>query len=408
VRAAYYAAARHRDIRQVSMQIGRGAPARWTESAGATGPRTRNAGDADRMGKSHGRLLIFRLIFDAPVRKHLKCTAASRNENGLFFPYSDEGSSRMNRGDLANLAAFIAVADQRSFRAAASRLDVTPSALSHSMRQLEERLGVRLLHRTTRSVSVTDAGQRLLDQIRPAIDQITGAIENAHEGRLHPSGRLRIYAMSHLAATAVVVPVWQRFMSTYPEVQLELRVGDDAADIVAKGFDAAIGPRDRAPADMIVVQVMGPMKISVVGAPAYFAQRKPPRTLEDLARHSCIQYRVGLNGPALAWPFRRNGKTLRVTVDGRLMVNDADMALRAAADGIGLALTPKSLADPLLRSGQLIEVLDQWSPSVDGICIYYPGHRQVPASLRAFIDLTRAIKRLEPPRTVLKNPFTNI
>jgi DNA-binding transcriptional LysR family regulator len=246
----------------------------------------------------------------------------------------------MNRGDLANLAAFIAVADQRSFRAAASRLDVTPSALSHSMRQLEERLGVRLLHRTTRSVSVTDAGQRLLDQIRPAIDQITGAIENAHEGRL--------------------------------------------------------------------VQVMGPMKISVVGAPAYFAQRKPPRTLEDLARHSCIQYRMGLNGPALAWPFTRNGKTLRVTVDGRLMVNDADMALRAATDGIGLALASQSLADPLLRSGQLIQVLDQWSPCVDGFCIYYPGHRQVPASLRAFIDLTRAMKRLEPPQTVLKNPFTNI
>ena len=172
----------------------------------------------------------------------------------------------MDRGNLADLTAFVAVADRLSFRAAASQLGVTPSALSHSMRQLEERLGVRLLHRTTRSVSLTDAGRRLLDRLRPAIDEIAGALEDLNQERQRPMGRLRIYAI-HLAGAAVVAPIWGRFLSTYPEVHLELAVGEAPIDIVAKGFDAGIGPRDRVPADMIVVRVMGPMKIAVVGAP---------------------------------------------------------------------------------------------------------------------------------------------
>ena len=162
----------------------------------------------------------------------------------------------MDRGELANLTAFVAVADRRSFRAAASQLGVTPSALSHSMRQLEERLGLRLLHRTTRSVSVTDAGLRLLEQLRPAIKQIAGALENLNEERQRPLGRLRIYA-ARFAAAAVVAPIWARFLSTYPEIHLELAVGEAPIDIVAKGFDAGIGPQNRAAADMIAVRVMG-------------------------------------------------------------------------------------------------------------------------------------------------------
>src|SRR5580704_3994850 len=158
----------------------------------------------------------------------------------------------MDRGDLANLTAFVAVADQRSFRAAASRLGVTPSALSHSMRQLEERLDVRLLNRTTRSVSLTDAGLRLIERLRPAIGEIAGALEDLNQERQRPLGRLRIYA-AYVAAPAVVAPIWHRFLSTYPEVHLELAVGDAPIDIVAKGFDAGIGPRDRASADMIAV-----------------------------------------------------------------------------------------------------------------------------------------------------------
>jgi DNA-binding transcriptional LysR family regulator len=310
----------------------------------------------------------------------------------------------MDRGDLANLTSFVAVADQRSFRGAASRLGVTPSALSHSMRQLEERLGVRLLHRTTRSVSVTDAGQRLLQQLRPAIDQIAGALENLNQERLRPSGRLRIYATHHLAAAAAVVPIWDRFLSTYPEVHLELHVGDAPIDIVAAGYDAGVGPQDRAAADMIAVRVTGPMRIALVGAPAYFARQRTPRTPDDLTRQSCIQYRLA-GGGTLVWQLVRSGKMRRVPVNGRVMVNDADLATRAAVDGLGIAYTPEALAEPFLRSGQLVRVLEEWSPSFEGFFIYYPGHRQVPASLRAFIDMLRAARGSASPRSSRKNPF---
>jgi DNA-binding transcriptional LysR family regulator len=297
----------------------------------------------------------------------------------------------MNRADLADLSAFVAVADHLSFRAAASQLGVTPSALSHSMRQLEERLGVRLLNRTTRSVSVTDAGLRLLERLRPAVGQIAGALEDLNQERQRPLGRLRIYAI-HLAAGAVIAPIWGRFLSTYPEVHLELALGEAPIDIVAKGFDAGIGPRDRVPADMIAVRVMGLMKIAVVGAPAYFARQRPPRTPDDLARHSCVQYRREADGNVLLWQFERNRKSRRISVDGRVMVNDADLAVRAAIDGLGIAYTLESLAQPFLRAGQLVRVLEDWSPSFEGLFLYYPGHRQVPAALRVLIDMMRAAR----------------
>jgi DNA-binding transcriptional LysR family regulator len=311
----------------------------------------------------------------------------------------------MDRGDLADLTAFVAVADRLSFRAAASQLGVTPSALSHSMRQLEERLGVRLLHRTTRSVSLTDAGRRLLDRLRPAIDQIAGALEDLNQERQRPLGRLRIYAI-HLAAAAVVAPIWARFLSAYPEVHLELAVGEATIDIVAKGFDAGIGPRDRAPADMIAVRMTGPMKIAVVGAPAYFAQRRPPRTPDDLVRHSCVQYRVAADGDVLEWTFERNRKSRRLSVGGPVMVNDLDLAVRAAVDGLGIAYTVEAVAEPFLRSGQLVRVLEDWSPSFEGLYLYYPGHRQVPATLRALIDMIRAGHGSAPARRSVQNPFT--
>jgi DNA-binding transcriptional LysR family regulator len=311
----------------------------------------------------------------------------------------------MDRAELANLTAFVAVADQRSFRAAASQLGVTPSALSHSMRQLEERLGVRLLHRTTRSVSVTDAGLRLLDRLRPAIEQIAGALENLNEERRRPMGRLRIYAM-HFGAAAVVAPIWGRFLSTYPEIHLELAIGERPIDIVAKGFDAGIGPQDRAAADMIAVRVMGPLKVAVVGAPSYFAKRRPPRTPDDLVRHTCVQYRRLADGDVFVWPFERDRKTRRIAVDGRVMVNASDFAVRAAVDGLGIAYTIEALAEPFLRSGQLVRVLEDWSPLIQGLFLYYPGHRQVPATLRALIDMIRTVRGSVPSRRSLQNPFT--
>lgn len=295
----------------------------------------------------------------------------------------------MQRRSLDDLAAFIEVADHRSFRVAAVRLGVTPSALSHAMRQLEERLGVRLLHRTTRSVSLTDAGMRLIERLRPAIDQVARALEDLDLERSRPFGRLRIY-LTHMSASAVIAPVWHRYLSTYPDIHLELQVGEQALDIVANGFDAGIGPQDRAAADMIVIRVMGPVKVAVVGAPSYFAQRSRPRTPEDLARHIGVQYRRGADGSMFDWQFERNGQSRKILVDGRVMVNAPDLALRAAVDGLGLAYTIEAQAEPFLRSGQLLRVLEDWSPAFEGLFLYYPGHRQVPASLRALIDMIRS------------------
>jgi DNA-binding transcriptional LysR family regulator len=311
----------------------------------------------------------------------------------------------MDRGDLASLTAFVAVADHLSFRAAASRLGVTASVLSHTMRQLEERLGLRLLHRTTRSVSLTDAGHRLLERLRPAVEQVASALEDLNQERSRPVGRLRIYALP-AAAAAVIVPVWQRFLSTYPEVHLELQLGEAPIDIVAKGFDAGIGPQDRVAADMIIVRVMGPMKLAAVGAPSYFARHQKPRTPDDLARHSCVQFRRGADGAVYEWTFERSGKSQKISVDGRVMVIDLDLAVRAAVDGVGIAYTIEAVAEPFLRSGQLVRVLEDWSPSFGGFFLYYPSHRQVPAALRALIDMIQTAGSSNSAKQLGENPFS--
>jgi DNA-binding transcriptional LysR family regulator len=310
----------------------------------------------------------------------------------------------MRRADLADLTAFVAVADNLSFRAAASHIGVTPSALSHTMRQLEERLGVRLLNRTTRSVALTDAGLRLLGRARPAVEQISRALDDLKGEQGHPFGRLRLH-VSHFAGMAVIAPVWARFLSTFPDVQLEVLADEALVDIVAKGFDAGISSKDLAAADMIAVRVMGPMRVTVVGAPAYFARRRPPRTPDDLARHSCVQYRLASDGAVFEWAFERDGKSRRMSVDGRVTVNDPDLAMRAAVDGLGIAYTVEALADPFLRSGQLVRVLEDWSPSFEGLFLYYPGHRQVPVALRALIDMLRTANGSAPVKGSLENPF---
>jgi DNA-binding transcriptional LysR family regulator len=325
-------------------------------------------------------------------------------ENPTSIALGIKWASTMRRSNLAELTAFIAVADHLSFRAAASRLDVTPSALSYTMRRLEDHLGIRLLHRTTRSVSLTDAGVRLLTQLRPAIDQIESALESLDKERERPFGRLRIYA-THLAAAAVIPPVWERFLSTYPDVHLELFLGEAAIDIVAEGFDAGIGLKDRVAADMIAVRVMGPLKVAVVDAPTYFARYRPPRMPDDLACHSCVQCRRPVDGVLFEWPFERGGKSRRITAEGRVMVNDPDMAIRAAVDGLGIAYTLESLAAPFLRSGQLVRVLEDWSPSFEGLFLYYPGRRQVPAALRALIDMIRSTRGSDRAECSLANPF---
>jgi DNA-binding transcriptional LysR family regulator len=295
----------------------------------------------------------------------------------------------MQRDGLADLTVFVTIADHLSFRLAAARLGLTPSAVSHSMRQLEERLAVRLLNRTTRSVSLTDAGVRLLERLRPAIDEIGNALDDLNHELSRPYGRLRLFA-THMAAVAVVAPVWRRFLSTYPDVQLEVDVGEATIDVVSRGFDAGIGPRDRAPSDMIAVRVTGPLQVAVVGASSYFAKRSPPRTPDDLARHHCIQYRPDPDGGLVEWPFERNGEAWTLPVHGRITVSNSELALRAAVDGLGIACTIEGQAEPFLRSGHLVRVLEDWSPAVEGLFLYYPGHRQVPAALRAFIDMIRS------------------
>jgi DNA-binding transcriptional LysR family regulator len=310
----------------------------------------------------------------------------------------------MRRGVLGDLTTFVAVADHLSFRAAAARLGVTPSALSHTMRELEARLGLRLLHRTTRSVSLTDAGRRLLERLRPHLDQIAGALEDLREERQRPFGRLKILA-THFVLATTIVPIWGRFLSTYPDVHLELCVADAAAvDIVAKGFDCGIAGRDYIPADMVAVRVSGPMEVAVVGASTYFARRRPPRTPDDLARHSCVQYRIG-DGTKFDWPFKRGGKLRRVAIDGQVMVNDPDLALRAAIDGLGIAYTPVALAAPYLRTGQLVRVLEECSPAFEGFFLFYPGRRQVPAAMRALIDMLQMARGPAPAGRALENPF---
>jgi DNA-binding transcriptional LysR family regulator len=248
----------------------------------------------------------------------------------------------MRRADIADLTAFVAVADHLSFRTAATTLGITPSALSHTMRHFEERLGLRLLNRTTRSVSLTDAGLRLFDRLRPAVEQISRGFDDLKGEQGHPFGRLRLY-VTHLAGAAVIAPLWERFLSAFADVQLEVHTAEAPADIVEKGFDAGIGPRDWAAADMIAVRVMGPIRVAVVGAPAYFARRSPPRTPDDLARHDCVQYRRAA-GAVFEWPFERNGQSQQLSLNGRIIVNNADLAVRAAVDGLGIAYTLASVA----------------------------------------------------------------
>ncbi|HEY3640339.1 MAG TPA: LysR family transcriptional regulator [Xanthobacteraceae bacterium] len=309
----------------------------------------------------------------------------------------------MQRAALPDLSTFLLVAEQLSFRGAAARLELTAPAVSHSIRQLEARLGARLFNRTTRSVSLTQAGLRLLDRLRPAFDQISGALEELNEEQKRPVGRLRIWA-SPVAATIVVMPIWQRYLSTYPEVQLEIWADFSQPDIVASGFDAGIGPKRWAASDMIGVRVAAPMKVAVVGAPTYFAGRRPPRTPDDLASHNCIQYRLGARGPLFKWQFEQNGKTRQIAVAGRLSVNTPELAIRAVLDGLGIAYLPEELAAPFLRTGQLIRVLEGCSASVESQFLFYHGHRQVPTTLRAFIDMVRAPKSITDRRSV-KNFF---
>ena len=306
----------------------------------------------------------------------------------------------MRGADLSDLSAFAAVAEHLSFRVAAEQLGLTPSALSHRMRQLEERVGVRLFHRTTRSVALTDAGRRLLERVSPAIEQISGAVDDLTREREKPMGKLRLHT-APIGLEMVMGPILRAFLDNHPDVELELSGPTPVSDIVEAGFDAGISLQEFVALDMTALRVVPNMRIAVVASPSYFANRPIPTVPNDLLQHNCIRYRVPIGGQLMNWTFTQErtsrpllAKTDVVPVTGNLIVGDINFAVRAAINGVGIAYTLESVTDFLVRAGHLVRVLEDWSPSLEGFYLYYPGNRQIPAALRALIDMIKVHSRM--------------
>jgi DNA-binding transcriptional LysR family regulator len=298
----------------------------------------------------------------------------------------------MPTAGFAETSALVAVLEQKSFTRAARELGLSPPRVSELVRNLEERLGVRLVERTTRSVSPTAAGERLLDRLRPVLDEYEAALESTNEFRSRPAGILRL-TVAPPAADFVLPDAVPRFLSLYPEISLDISVDSALADIVAGRFDAGIRPGERLARDMIAVRISNEMPIVVVAAPAYLARRGEPKTPRDLAAHDCIRIRLS-SGAFLPWRFRMKRRTLEVHVDGRLMVNDEKLAIRTAIEGEGLLQVPPEYVAPELASGRLVTILDDWAPPpVDGFFLYYPSRRQIRPALKAFVDFFRNAHR---------------
>lgn len=293
----------------------------------------------------------------------------------------------MQRADLADLAAFAAIARNGSFRRAALELGVSTSALSHALRGLETRMGVRLLHRTTRSVAATEAGAALLARIGPALDEIAAAVGAAGAFRETLGGVLRLNA-PRSACRFVLMPLVARYLARHPGVRVEVTADDALTDVVAAGFDAGIRFGEHLAGDMIAVPLGGPQRFALVGAPAYLAGRPTPEEPADLVEHRCIRQRFP-GGALYRWELEKDGRALAVSVDGPLIVNDQAMIVQAALAGLGLGLVfEDSVADPL-ASGRLVRLMPDWCPSFPGLFLYYAGRRQIPPPLQAFIDLVR-------------------
>jgi DNA-binding transcriptional LysR family regulator len=293
----------------------------------------------------------------------------------------------MPQPNLSHLAVFAAIARHGSFQKAAAEIGMSSSAASHAIRALEERLGVGLFNRTTRSVALTEAGQRLFERLQPALRDVGDAIEEMNRFRDSPAGTLRINT-SRAAAEIQLAPLLARFLDAYPDIRLEIVEEDSLVDIVAGGFDAGIRFHEHVPDDMVAVPIGEPCRIAIVGAPGYFARRGVPRAPADLAGHDCIRYRFP-SGRTYRWELENGEQKLEVDVDGRLAVSDQALGLRAALDGIGLHCTLESLVREPLADGRLIRVLEDWCPPFAGFMLYYPRQRRMPSALRAFIDSLR-------------------
>jgi DNA-binding transcriptional LysR family regulator len=294
----------------------------------------------------------------------------------------------MPRESVDDLAAFLAVARERSFTRAAAQLGVSQSALSHTLRGLEARLGLRLLTRTTRSLAPTEAGERLLRSLGPAFDEIDSALAALGELREKPSGTIRVTAGEH-AADTVLWPVLERLLPDYPDVKIEVDVDNGLTDIVAGRYDAGVRLGEQVAKDMVAVRVGPEMRMAVVGSPAYFAARPHPKEPQDLTEHTCINLRLPTYGGLYAWEFEKRGRELNVRVEGQLVFNNTALMLKAAVAGFGLACVLEDLVRAHLADGRLVQVLADWCPPFPGYHLYYPSRRQPTPAFTLLVNALR-------------------
>jgi DNA-binding transcriptional LysR family regulator len=295
----------------------------------------------------------------------------------------------MERANASDLLAFLAVARERSFTRAAARLGISQSALSQIVRSLEERLGVRLLSRTTRSVAPTQAGQRLFGTIGPKFDEMDAELAALSELREKPAGTIRITSTEY-AADAILMPAFRKILPQYPDIRVEVVFDYGLTNIVAEQYDAGIRPGEMVAKDMIAVRIGPDLRMAVVGAPSYFQSCKKPRLPQDLTNHNCINLRLPTHGGSLyAWEFEKGGRGLNVRVEGQLVFNGASALLHAAINGLGLAYLTEGHVQPYLANGQLVRVLSDWCPPFSGYHLYYPSRRQASPAFTLLVDALR-------------------
>jgi len=295
----------------------------------------------------------------------------------------------MKREQLADLAAFVAVAEECSFTRAAAKLGITQSTLSHTIRRLESRLGLRLLARTTRSVAPTDAGERLLRTVGPAFEEIDAKVESLSELREKPAGSIRITATDHAAQT-ILMPALERLLPEYPDIKVEITVDYGLTDVVAERYDAGVRLGEQVAKDMVAVRIGPDMRMAAVAAPSYFAKRRPPRVPQDLADHQCINLRLPTLGGLYAWEFEKGRREVRVRVDGQLAFNDPSMCLRAARAGMGIAYVLEDIVRSDIDAGRLVRVLAEWCAPFSGYHLYYPSRRQPTSAFTLLVEALRA------------------
>jgi DNA-binding transcriptional LysR family regulator len=294
----------------------------------------------------------------------------------------------MQRGHLDDLVAFLAVAREQSFTRAAAKLGVSQSALSHTMRELEARLGVRLLTRTTRRVAPTAAGERLLNSLGPRFEEIEAELAAVSELREKPAGTIRISATEH-ATDTVLLPKLGKLLRDNPEIKVEIAIDYGLTDIVAQRFDAGVRSGEQVAKDMIAVRIGPDQSLAVVGAPSYFRKRPEPKRPQDLIYHNCINLRLPTHGGLFAWEFQKSGRELKVRVDGQLIFNTTAQMLSAALAGYGLACVPEGMAQPHVARGRLKHVLAEWCPPFSGYHLWYPSRRQSSAAFALVVEALR-------------------